>query len=126
MKCFGYDLYSNGLTGVIDLGVGRKASSVSLGYYHSCVALDNGTAKCWGQNSNGQLGIGSTTDQNTPQTVDSLLGSERFKGEIIGTPLTTTQGLNYTFTVNNSYGSGNDTVYIEVVPAYDYGNETLF
>ena len=125
LKCFGRDIYSDGLTGVIDLGVGKKASSVSLGYYHSCVALDNGTAKCWGQNSNGQLGIGSTTNQNTPQTVDSLIGSEQFNGEIIGTPVTTTQGINYTFTVNNSYGSGNDTVYIEVVPAYDYGNETL-
>ena len=46
LNCFGYDIYSDGLTGVIDLGVGKKASSVSLGYYHSCVALDNGTAKC--------------------------------------------------------------------------------
>ena len=34
-------------------------------------------------------------------------------------------GMNYTFTANNTYGSSTDIIYIEVVPAYDYGNNTL-
>ena len=43
---------------LVDLGVGRTASSVSLGYLHSCAILDDGSVKCWGDNSAGVLGIG--------------------------------------------------------------------
>jgi len=46
----------------IDLGTGRTATAIAVGYYHSCAALDNGAAKCWGDNSKGQLGIGSKDD----------------------------------------------------------------
>ena len=42
--------------------------------YHTCATLDDGTLQCWGQNSNGQLGIGSTTGQTTPQTVNLGFG----------------------------------------------------
>ena len=35
--------------------------------------MTNGSLYCWGKNSYGELGIGSTTDQNTPQLVN--LGS---------------------------------------------------
>ena len=59
----------------VNLGAGRTATSVSLGIYYSCAILDDGTLKCWGQNTYGQLGINSTTDQNTPQTVN--LGAGR-------------------------------------------------
>jgi alpha-tubulin suppressor-like RCC1 family protein len=38
-------------------GVGR-ATSVALGYYHTCARMTDGTAKCWGSNENGQLGGG--------------------------------------------------------------------
>ncbi|MBT7459911.1 MAG: hypothetical protein HN794_02590, partial [Euryarchaeota archaeon] len=58
---------------LVDLGVGRTAVSVSLGFYHTCAILDDGSLKCWGSNSYGQLGIGtsgSTTTQTTPQLVD--------------------------------------------------------
>ena len=39
---------------------GRTAKSLALGYGHTCVILDNDTVKCWGYNSNGQLGLGNT------------------------------------------------------------------
>ena len=41
----------------VDLGVGRTATEISVGEYHSCAILDNGEMKCWGNNSNGQLGL---------------------------------------------------------------------
>ena len=43
--------------------------SVSVGHYHTCAVLDDGSLKCWGNNGYGELGIGSTTKQNTPQPV---------------------------------------------------------
>ena len=36
-----------------------NVKSISAGSSHSCAALDNGSAMCWGNNSNGQLGDGS-------------------------------------------------------------------
>ncbi|GEM_PF-2158122 len=57
----------------VDLGTGRTATSVSAGWLHTCVLLDNGTVKCWGDNTSGQLGQGDTVDRGLPgQTVDNL------------------------------------------------------
>ena len=44
----------------IDLGSGRTAKSVASGFDHTCVLLDNDTVKCFGKNTNGQLGQGHT------------------------------------------------------------------
>ena len=53
----------------VDLGTGRTAVAVSAGDYHTCAILDNGEAKCWGSNTYGQLGIGSSTEQGSPVAV---------------------------------------------------------
>ncbi len=38
-----------------------KILSVSAGFAHSCAVTDNGILLCWGNNSMGELGIGSTS-----------------------------------------------------------------
>jgi len=43
---------------VVSLGTGRTASIVSNGDTHTCAILDDNTVKCWGFNTNGQLGLG--------------------------------------------------------------------
>jgi alpha-tubulin suppressor-like RCC1 family protein len=42
--------------GYVNLGVGRTAKKISLGYSYACAVLDNDQVKCWGANSSGQLG----------------------------------------------------------------------
>ena len=53
---------------------GRNVSQIAAGWYHTCVVLDDGSMTCWGENSNGQLGMGNTTDlgQESDQVGDSV------------------------------------------------------
>ena len=44
----------------VDLGYGRTAIKIESSQYSTCAILDSGLVKCWGYNSNGQLGIGNT------------------------------------------------------------------
>ena len=46
--------------------------SLALGDFHSCAVLNDGSAKCWGKNSDGQLGDGTTTSSSTPVSVSGI------------------------------------------------------
>ena len=77
VKCWGYNGYGQlgidnstsmgdgagemALIPTVNLGTGRTATAVSVGYQHSCAVLDNASIKCWGRNENGQLGIDNDT-----------------------------------------------------------------
>jgi alpha-tubulin suppressor-like RCC1 family protein len=53
----------------------NTAVSVSTGDLHSCAALQDGTARCWGQNDHGQLGDGTTNNANAPVRVNGVTQS---------------------------------------------------
>src|SRR5438067_1507719 len=42
---------------------------------HTCVVKEDGTARCWGFNSGGQLGDGSITNRPAPVQVSGLTGA---------------------------------------------------
>ncbi|MDQ6635472.1 MAG: protein kinase [Gemmatimonadota bacterium] len=55
-------------------GGGRLAfSAISAGSAHACGLIAGGDSYCWGDNSGGQLGDGSTTNRAMPVRVDSDL-----------------------------------------------------
>ena len=64
----------------LDLGTGRTAVAISLGAgTHACAILDNGSVKCWGKDTYGQLGNGLslTADQTSPTSSPVDLGTGR-------------------------------------------------
>ena len=87
LKCWGNGGYSSPLgygdqtsrtapeaTAVVNLGAGRTAKAVSAGSSHTCAILDDDTLKCWGDNSQGYLGDGTTTMSRSPVATDLGLG----------------------------------------------------
>jgi alpha-tubulin suppressor-like RCC1 family protein len=55
---------------VVDLGSGRTAKVIVAGGSHTCTILDDSSIKCWGENDQGQLGLGNTTDSLNASVVD--------------------------------------------------------
>ncbi|MBK8050716.1 MAG: hypothetical protein IPK16_28570 [Anaerolineales bacterium] len=47
-------------------------SALHLGRKHTCAILNDGSARCWGDNSNGALGDGTETDRMIPAPVIGL------------------------------------------------------
>ncbi len=85
IKCWGRNNYgqlgngstTDSLSPVKVSGIGDsdpKAVVISAGSYHTCALLDSGAVKCWGANSYGQLGDGTTTNHDTPTTVSGMDG----------------------------------------------------
>jgi len=87
VKCWGYNNYGQlGLgntdnvgdnetpasVGAVDLGPGRTATAIAVGYEHSCAILDNGQLRCWGRNDSGQLGLGNITTLGDDEAVSSV------------------------------------------------------
>ena len=60
------------ITPVAVLGI-DNAVAIAAGFRHTCAVLSTGGVKCWGSDSNGQLGDGgANTDKNTPVDVKNL------------------------------------------------------
>jgi alpha-tubulin suppressor-like RCC1 family protein len=47
----------------IDLGTGVVAKAIGVGASHACALTTTNQVKCWGANSEGQLGVGDTTNR---------------------------------------------------------------
>lgn len=47
----------------VDLGTGHTATAVSTNANHTCAILETGQVKCWGRNSDCQLGLGDGVDR---------------------------------------------------------------
>lgn len=80
VKCWGNNLHGglgdgtkeNRSTPVDVSGLSSGVIAVSTSGFHACALTSTGGVKCWGDNSEGQLGDGSKTDRLTPVDVAEL------------------------------------------------------
>lgn len=54
----------------------HEVLSISVGHRHSCAILTDASLQCWGINSKGQVGDGSTTNRYSPTVIDLGHGSK--------------------------------------------------
>ena len=79
-KCWGYNNYGqlgngstvNSSTPVQVSGLTSGVSQITTGRGTPCATLTSGSVKCWGWNSEGQLGNGSTVNSSTPVQVSGV------------------------------------------------------
>ncbi|MFN3199699.1 MAG: MopE-related protein [Bradymonadia bacterium] len=71
------DNIDNDCDGQIDEDPGcTTALQIEAGDYHTCALLDDGSVKCWGRNTSGQLGLGDTEDRgDNPNEMGDRLGT---------------------------------------------------
>lgn len=65
---------TNASTPVNVSGLSSGVATIGASEFNSCALLNNGTVKCWGVNSEGELGNGNNTNSSTPVTVSGLTG----------------------------------------------------
>ncbi|MDQ6774774.1 MAG: hypothetical protein M3071_00835, partial [Actinomycetota bacterium] len=56
------------------VALGQTAVAIATGGAHTCALLADGTVRCWGQNTNGQLGYGNTANTDAPSSQPVVLG----------------------------------------------------
>lgn len=60
----------------INLGSSKTALKISVNYAHSCAILNDGSVKCWGQNTSGQLGYGDNKKLAMPAATTIAIGAK--------------------------------------------------
>ena len=101
--------------------LGQYIGNITSGGWHNCGINAGGLAYCWGNNGNGQLGDGTTTQRNSPVAVDTsgvLSGKKvvQMAAGIWNTCALTTEGKAYCWGTGSDGANGNGTTTQQTTP----------
>ena len=100
-------------------------SFISAGYAHTCGITTANAAVCWGDNEDGQLGIGNRTNANVPVTVSGGLQFNAISAGYRHTCALTTNGAAYCWGDNALGELGDGTTTDRLVPTAVAGDLTF-
>lgn len=98
------------------LGVTYRKGMVSAGLYHTVLLNADGQVYCWGDNSYGQLGIGSTENEESPVLVPDLVNIIMVKAGAYHTMALSQDGIVYVWGRNTFGQIGNGTSIASLKP----------
>lgn len=107
---------------------GHTFTTLSAGVWHVCGLTPDGTAYCWGMNTNGQLGRGTTTGVQPNATPEPVAGGLRFRSIASGyfhTCALTGAGTAYCWGENLSGQLGDDTGRNQSTPVLVSGDHSF-
>jgi alpha-tubulin suppressor-like RCC1 family protein len=105
-------------------GISTAVTVAAADGFHTCAVLQDGTVRCWGDNSTGQLGNGSTTNSSTPVTVSGITTATAVTGGDYHTCALLQDGTVRCWGLNYSGQLGNGSVYDSSTPVTVSGIST--
>lgn len=102
-------------------GLNGTPLELAAGKEHTCAIVQNAgvnSVMCWGRNREGQLGIGSTTDVNTPTTVPNSNGAIKLSAGEFHTNMLTDTGLIRSWGANTEGQLGNGALFRRQLPIH--------
>lgn len=122
--CWGSNLYgaigngtsNNALMSPTPVSGGIVFAGIAAGAFHVCGISTAGPTFCWGDNSSGQVGDGTTTDRTSPTKVSGSTAFTSVGAGFAHTCALTAAGATYCWGLNASGQLGNGTLLSQVAP----------
>jgi alpha-tubulin suppressor-like RCC1 family protein len=99
------------------LGLDRGVSAIAAGMAHTCALLSDGGVMCWGENTSGQLGDGTTQNKAVPVKISGIGNNvNNITLGFLHTCLTTTSGVAMCWGSNHFGQIGDETSAFRTTP----------